>query len=236
MIEWLLGPIDVSRAHEVGQLVSWHARLMVLAWGGLFPVGVLIARFFKIMPGQSWPDQLDNRLWWYSHQILQYAGFAAVLVGLVLILKHTGMSGELEYHRISGYAVVVLCMLQVISGWIRGSRGGPDEKAEAQSIAGDHYDMTPRRKAFEAYHKTFGYAAILLALTTIGSGLWEANAPRWMWLAIGSWWLVLVVAFVLFQRRGMTIDTYQAIWGPDPAHPGNRLPPIGWGIRRWDGE
>lgn len=234
MIEWLLGPVDVSRAHEVGQLVSWHGRLMVLAWGGLLPLGVLIARFFKVLPKQDWPDQIDNRLWWYSHQLLQYAGFAAVLAGLVAILMHTGISGRMEYHRICGYAVVLLCLLQVLSGWFRGSRGGPDEKGEGGSIAGDHYDMTPRRKVFEVYHKSMGYAAILLACTAIVSGLWEANAPRWMWIAIGSWWLVLTIAFVCFQRNGMTIDTYQAIWGTDSVHPGNRLRPIGWGVRRWE--
>ena len=34
------------------------------------------------------------------------------------------------------------------------------------------------------------------------------------------------------QRQGRCIDTYQAIWGPDPRHPGNRLKPVGWGVRR----
>jgi len=53
-----------------------------------------------------------------------------------------------------------------------------------------------------------------------------------MWLSIGLWWAALIVVFVLLQRRGMAVDTYQAIWGDDPAHPGNRLPHPGWGVRR----
>jgi hypothetical protein len=47
------------------------------------------------------------------------------------------------------------------------------------------------------------------------------------------WWLVLIAGFVWLQRQGRCIDTYQAIWGPDTAHPGNRIKPIGWGIKRY---
>ena len=60
MWDWLLGPIDPSRAHEVGTLISWHARTMVLAWGILAPLAVMIARFFKVLPSQNWPGELDN--------------------------------------------------------------------------------------------------------------------------------------------------------------------------------
>jgi hypothetical protein len=37
--------------------------------------------------------------------------------------------------------------------------------------------------------------------------------------------------WVTLQRRGLAVDTYQAIWGPDPQHPGNATPP-GWGMNR----
>lgn len=37
---------------------------MVLAWVILLPLGVLIARFFKITPHQSWPASPDNKFWW----------------------------------------------------------------------------------------------------------------------------------------------------------------------------
>ena len=52
-MDWLLAPIDPTRAHEVGLAISWHARLMVLGWGILAPLAVIIARFFKVMPGQD---------------------------------------------------------------------------------------------------------------------------------------------------------------------------------------
>lgn len=40
-----------------------------------------------------------------------------------------------------------------------------------------------------------------------------ADAPRWMVLVIAAWWLLLVVAFVILQKRGRAVDTYVAIWG-----------------------
>ena len=64
------------------------------------------------------------------------------------------------------------------------------------------------------------------------TGLWLANGPVWMWLCLGLWWLVLAMVATVLQRRGWAIDTYQAIWGPDPLLPGNRRAPIGIGIRR----
>ena len=64
------------------------------------------------------------------------------------------------------------------------------------------------------------------------AGLLLADAPRWMPLALGLWWLSLLGLAWQWQKQGRCIDTYQAIWGPDARHPGNHLPPIGWGIRR----
>jgi hypothetical protein len=59
-MDWLLAPIDATRAHEVGFAVSWHARSMVLAWAVLAPLAVVIARYFKVLPGQDWPRELDR--------------------------------------------------------------------------------------------------------------------------------------------------------------------------------
>jgi hypothetical protein len=93
--------------------------------------------------------------------------------------------------------------------------------------------MTTRRQVFEILHKLIGYALLLLAILTIVLGLWKANTPIWMWLTLLVWWAGLIAVFTLLQKRGMAVDTYQAIWGNDPAHPGNRRPPPGWGMRRF---
>jgi hypothetical protein len=81
--------------------------------------------------------------------------------------------------------------------------------------------MTLRRLVFERVHKSVGYAALGLSAAAVLTGMWQANAPHWMWMLIPGWWIVLVAVFVAFQRRGRVIDTYVALWGPDPSHPGN---------------
>ncbi|WP_376989506.1 cytochrome b561 domain-containing protein [Bosea sp. R86505] len=228
MLDWLTLPIDATRQHEVAGLVAWHGRLMVLAWAVLCPLGVLVARFFKIAPGQDWPHQLDDKRWWRSHLTLQYSAGFAMLLGFWLIWS-TGRTGQMSgLHAWLGYAVLAFGALQFLAGWLRGSKGGPTQ----QQLRGDHYDMTPRRLLFEYVHKSVGYLALLLAVAAVLSGLWTANAPRWMWIALPVWWAGLLACFAILQRQGRAIDTYQAIWGPDVQHPGNRRKPIGIGLRR----
>lgn len=218
MIGWLLAPIDPSRVHDVGVALSWHGRFMTLAWGVLIPLGVLVARYFKVTPRQDWPQELDNRLWWHGHLMFQYAGGACMLAGFVIVFLTASGVPQAWLHRTLGYAVVVFGALQFVAGWLRGSKGGPTEA----SVRGDHYDMTPRRLVFEFVHKSVGYIALGLGATAILTGLWAANAPRWMWMVLPAWWLVLMVVAVWLQLHNRHVSSYHAIWGPDPAHPGNR--------------
>jgi hypothetical protein len=136
--------------------------------------------------------------------------------------------GAAGMHRALGWTVLVLGSLQLASGWLRGSKGGP----AADSMRGDHYDMTLRRRLFERWHKAVGWLAVLGAVGVVGLGLAAADAPRWMPIVLALWWTALAAWARREQRAGRCVDTYQAIWGPDPAHPGNRLAPIGWGVRR----
>jgi len=125
----------------------------------------------------------------------------------------------------------------VVGAWLRGTHGGPIDpftrkRRPPQQWPGDHYSMTRRRIAFEYVHKTAGYALLALTIVALLSGLIEADAPRWMPILLGIWWAVMLGIFAALQRAGRCIDTYQAIWGLDPALPGNRRRPIGFGIVR----
>lgn len=234
MIDWLAAPIDPSTLHDVSGVVAWHGRLMVLAWAVLLPLGILAARFFKVMPGQDWPNDLDNRTWWDTHRLLQYLGGTCLVAGLGLVLWTRTGAATIGFHAIFGWSVLALTAVQFLGAWLRGSKGGPTAPAPDGSDRGDHYDMTPRRLAFEYAHKHVGYAALGLSVWAIATGLSLTNAPRWMWLAVVVWWLLFALTFVLFQRQGRAIDTYQAIWGAGSEHPGNRRKPVGLGVRRWE--
>jgi hypothetical protein len=236
---WLTGFLDAPAGHHIGAMYAWHGRLMVLAWTVLLPLGIIVARFFKVTPAQRWPDLLDNKRWWHAHLSLQISGVLCMSLALGLVWFKTGRTafGQ-STHATLGWLVVVMGWIQLLGGYFRGSKGGP---AIAQNGAfdlsrtqrGDHYDMTRRRLAFEWMHKIGGYGALLLSLLVTALGLQTTQAPRWMWLTIALWWAVVLTTAIRLQRAGRCIDTYQAIWGPDPRHPGNSRAVVGWGIHRY---
>jgi preprotein translocase subunit SecG len=222
-------PLSGAADHAIAPWAYWHARSMVLAWGVLLPLGALLARFFKVRPGQNWPALTDDKLWWHGHQALQWSGVVLMTVGVWLAWGYgAGASAVARWHGWLGWGLCAAGWLQVVGALMRGSKGGP---TDAQ-LRGDHYDMTTRRKFFEVLHKSLGWLALLFAVLVLLLGLVAADAPRWMLLVLGLWWLALGAAFAWLQARGQCIDTYQAIWGPLSAHPGNRIEPIGWGVRR----
>ncbi len=232
MLDWLLLPIDPGRAHALSAAVAWHGRLMTLAWGVAVPLGVLMARYYKILPGQDWPSERDNKVWWHAHQSLHYSAGILTLIGVVLIVQGLATLGSSGRHAVFGWALVLLALGQFLGGWLRGSKGGPTDPAPDGSLHGDHYAMTKRRLVFEYAHKSGGYLALAVACGAVITGLWNANAPVWMWLSLTLWWTGLLVFATVLQRKGQAIDTYQAIWGPDPVHPGNARKPIGLAITR----
>lgn len=233
-------PLSGRADHHLPLWAAWHGRLMVFAWAIVVPLGILVARYFKVMPSQAWPDELDNKTWWHWHRVLQSSGVAVMTLAWLLALHRGHGTGALaQLHRWMGWSLLATGWIQVLGGLLRGSKGGEaPSHAGLKAVAsrGDHYDMTARRRAFEYVHKVLGTAAVIAAVVAIGIGLVLADAPRWMAAVLGFWWFTLTVLAVHWQRQGRCIDTYQAIWGPDSSHPGNRIRTIGWGVSRYSRE
>lgn len=233
ILHWLATPISGATTHHIATLTAWHARLMVLSWGILFPLGAFAARFYKIRPCQAWPEELDDKTWWHAHRWTQGIALAVMTAGVALgVATATMASMAASLHAVLGWLLCITGWLQLAAGLARGSKGGPTDKR----MRGDHYDMTPRRLVFERCHKAAGWLAILMAAPTIVIGLLIADAPRWMAIVLMLWWISLGAFFVLMHRQGRCVDTYQAIWGPGLDHPGNRIKPVGWGVRRYTAE
>lgn len=205
LINWLLLPISGALFHDISPQVAWHARLMIIAWSVLIPIGIIVARFYKVTPKQDFPLVKDNPFWWHTHRLCQYLGMIVMLFALAQVTS----LNPINWHKAMGYLVVVIGLLQLLSAYLRGSKGGPTDK----QMCGDHYDMTHRRLIFEKYHKSLGYGVLLLVVITTVLGLFSVDAPRWMWLVIGLWWFTLIGIFVVLQKQGHQIDTYTAIWG-----------------------
>ena len=248
LLAWLALPWSGAADHAVTAAVAWHGRLMVLAWGVAVPIALLLARYFKVTARQDWPRELDNPFWWHGHRLLNYGAGLLMVAGAGLLLLSDGRAAvggipdiaanrSHAVHRLVGWVVIGLASLQILGAHLRGSKGGPTAPRLATDgslidLHGDHFDMTPRRILFERLHKALGYLLLLLASTALLLGLNAADAPRWMVLGLAAWWVALVTVAYVLQVRWRCIDTYQAIWGPDPTLPGAGVGPIGWGVRR----
>ena len=203
-----------------------HAALMCAAWLLLLPSGAMIARFCKVTRRQDWPRVVDNQLWWRLHRVLQYAGIGCALAGFVVAWRATGGLDASLLHVQVGLFVLSLALLQVASTWFRGNKGGPTgdgaDPQRPETWRGDHYDMTRRRRAFEAWHKTAGWVSMPVALLAVLLGLRLYGWPQAICILALSLVAVQVMLFARLSRSSRRIGTYQAIWGPDPSHPGNR--------------
>jgi hypothetical protein len=210
--------------------IHWdnHALLMVGIWFFLVPLCIISIRFFKPVPTfrgitiKIGPTDIN---WWWFH-VHKYGLYLAVglsLGGLTFaIVVSQGFSGSM--HSIFGALTIFLGCLQVVSSWFRGTHGGKYYNlAKADDPAtwrGDHYDMTPRRRRFEAYHKTAGYLTGFFAVGAAASGLMQFNLPVMAGVVLAAAGAVFVLWMVL-EYQGRRNDSYRAVFGFDPDHPFN---------------
>ncbi|MCP5085267.1 MAG: hypothetical protein GY952_00450 [Rhodobacteraceae bacterium] len=212
--------------------IHWnlHAWLMFTCWFVMVPFGVMAIRYFKTKPkpyglprGVGKFDPLF--IWWVMHIWTLYTAITLSLGGIVIALYVSGgFSGSL--HAWFGGLTVIFGAMQIIIAWQRGTHGGHNHLSsnpdDPSTWRGDHFDMTTRRLWFEAYHKPGGYFALFLAIGTVASGLMQ------FWMPVIAVLLVLFLlggfAFVVvFEGKGYRHDTYQAVFGNHPDHPGNKM-------------
>jgi len=175
IVDWLTEPLSGSQGAALESWAYWHARSMVLGWNILLPLGMLVARFFKVVPGQDWPSSLDCKVWWRAHVWLQTLGITAMALGLTLAFGRGSISTIAAlFHHVAGRTLAAIGGLQALGALLRGDKGGPTEKM----LRGDHYDMTRRRIVFESVHKFLGWAAVPIVIGATGLGLAIVDAPR----------------------------------------------------------
>lgn len=199
--------------------VAAHGAMMLTAWGVLLPAGGIVARYYKVLPGQDFPRIHGDLTWWAWHRWTQYGGTALATSALGVVLSENG--GRLDtWHGRCGLTVMALAWLQILSGWLRGSRGGPTgtgaDPRDPATWRGDHYDMTRRRRIFERWHKPVGWATLLLADVTVLLGTALVGAPAWLVAAIGGLQAAAVLGVVDGVLRGRWVDTHAALWGVAP--------------------
>ncbi len=208
---------------------DYHALLMVGIWFVLIPLCIILIRYFKPEPtprGVGDKIKISNLVWWwfYVHKYGLYVAIGLSLVGLVwALIVSRGFSGSM--HSLFGILTIIFGCLQVVSSWLRGTHGGKyydvatlDDPA---TWSGDHFNMTPRRQWFEAFHKTAGYFAGFLAAGAVASGLMQFPMPVLAGIIMVTVIVVLVLC-VVFEHNGRRYDTYRSVFGTDPDLPHNK--------------
>ncbi|MCP4788738.1 MAG: hypothetical protein GY881_00725 [Gammaproteobacteria bacterium] len=208
---------------------DYHAWLMTAVWFGLVPFALMAVRYFKPKPTlygiPKGTSKLSPKLiWWTIHFTCLYLALGLSLAGmLAAIVSNGGISGST--HSWWGLATITLAILQLVSAWFRGSHGGKhganSNPNEPSTWRGDHYDMTPQRRWFEAYHKTAGYFTMVLAMGAVASGLAQ------YWMPIIAIYIVTVIVGTLLlavwlERKGFRQDMYHSVYGNHPQHPFNK--------------
>jgi hypothetical protein len=207
---------------------NYHAILMVFVWLVLVPVCILSIRFGKPKPrphGIRSEIKLTNILWWWfsTHKFGLYVAIGLSLIGGGIALTVSkGVSGSV--HSIFGILTLTFGVLQVASSWLRGKHGGKyyftADPNDSKTWLGDHYNMTTRRRRFEAYHKTAGYFAGFCAIGAIASGLMQYPMPLLLGFVLFSVIVILGLS-ITFEYKGLRYDGYRAAFGNDPEHPYN---------------
>lgn len=208
---------------------NYHAYLMVFTWLCLVPLLILIIRFGKPRPT---PTGLHRKVaiyhsewWWFSaHKWGMYVAMSlSLLGGIIAITVSRGYSGSV--HATFGILTVLLGIIQVIAGWSRGKHGGKNyhtaKPDDPSTWWGDHYNMTPRRRIFEAYHKNAGYITGWCALASVTSGLMQYPIPGLLAVVLALLAAVAVTAMIC-DYQGIRYDGYKAAHGNDPEAPFNK--------------
>jgi len=208
---------------------EYHAILMVGIWIVLVPLCIIAIRFGKPKPtfnGITVKVSIKNIVWWWF-SVHKYGLMLAVglsLAGLAVALTASrGFSGS--FHSVFGLSTITLGCLQVVSGWLRGIHGGRNyytaDPNDPATWFGDHYNMTPRRRRFEAYHKTAGFFSLFFAAAAVTSGLMQFPMPTLLVVILVIALVALILCIVL-EYKGFRYDGYRAAHGYNPEHPFNK--------------
>jgi len=208
---------------------NYHAILMFFIWIILVPLCVTIMRFHKPPPSEKGLQRdvsIWHREWWFfsMHKFgLFFAMFLAVAGAGIAMIASGGFTGSI--HASFGVLTILMGGGQIISSQLRGTRGGkyregadPNDPATWQ---GDQYNHTPKRRMFEAYHKTAGYFTMVFAVGAVGSGLMLFNMP----ILTGLLFLLLLVglaAWITYEFKGRGYDGYRVAHGYGLEHPYNK--------------
>ena len=167
-----------------------HGTVMVFAWMIFAPIGILMARYGRLLHIGPRRKILGDTLWFQTHRLALSLAAVATLLGFFLILVQTQSSwvdpdtdGRLLYsHSILGVLIVCFAMLQV---WMALFRCHP---------------ATRFRFIYNWAHRTIGILAFLLSVPTIFIiAYWLPFYHNGLVIILSLWTAWVVIVVILFE-------------------------------------
>ncbi|XP_007020750.2 PREDICTED: cytochrome b561 and DOMON domain-containing protein At4g12980 isoform X1 [Theobroma cacao] len=180
--------------HNRRRLRKIHGILNIIGWGTLMPIGVIIARYFRL-----YPFKLES--WWFTfHYSCQALGYilGSFGWGLGLLLGHESKYYTFYTHRVLGICIFGFATLQVTQ--MLAFRLKPTKD--------DEY-----RKHWNVYHHFLGYSLLVMIPVNIYQGIQilKPDNTTWKWAYNGILVLLAMVVLALevytwtkflYQRKG----------------------------------
>ncbi|XP_004289524.1 PREDICTED: cytochrome b561 and DOMON domain-containing protein At4g17280-like [Fragaria vesca subsp. vesca] len=167
-LDFLSGKVEATGAHH--SMVSMkivHAVLNTVSWGVLLPVGVIVARNFKMYPA-----------WFPVHLTCVISGVTFAVFGFVTgsILGSESTGIQYKGHKSIGWTLLFLSIVQGMVGfYLRPEKGDKD------------------RWLWDLFHRALGYTLLILGQVNIFKGFDILEPPKpWKYAYIGVLALLLL--------------------------------------------
>mmetsp|Transcript_38009 Transcript_38009/g.72882 ORF Transcript_38009/g.72882 Transcript_38009/m.72882 type:complete len:805 (+) Transcript_38009:372-2786(+) len=180
-----------------GRMYVVHGAAMILAYGFLFPLGVIVARYVRMYEKQY------RRL----HVCLQIAGALVALGAFVVATTSFHQPGRPGHaHGKLGYVVLGLTFTQMLLGTLHPRRGVQKKPLESD----DAVELATTQPAWfwywDIFHSLFGWLLLALGVANILVGLFHLGAtedgggtPHSAILAYGLWVAAMCVIMTMLE-------------------------------------
>ncbi|KAL3521845.1 hypothetical protein ACH5RR_014679 [Cinchona calisaya] len=186
-----------------------HGILNAVSWGILMPSGAIIARYIKVFPSA-------DPAWFYLHVTCQLLAYILGVAGFGTGLHLGNQSPGVTYlaHRVIGIVLFSIATLQLSALLLRPKK--------------DH----KYRIYWTVYHRSFGYAILVLSIINIFKGLDILN-PEKIWkiayvgilVALAALAVILEVItwFVVVRRKKSAANAEKLPYTINDTNGGSRI-------------
>ncbi|QCE01744.1 hypothetical protein DEO72_LG7g3044 [Vigna unguiculata] len=169
-----------SNGRGTGQYRSYlrsiHGVLNIIGWGTLLPIGIIIARYFRVFPFKCDP------LWFNLHIGFQLTGFLVGTTGwaIGLSLGHSSRYYTFRDHRTYGILIFTFSTIQMLAFRLK------------PKLTDDY------RKYWNMYHHFLGYGLLAIIFINIFKGIRILEGgDAWKWGYVADLAFLGAVAFGL---------------------------------------